>query len=48
MRDGKYTILVGRPEGKRLFHRPIHRRENSTAIHFEEVLCKDLDWIHVA
>jgi hypothetical protein len=48
MRDVKYTVLVVKPEGKRPLWRPRHRWENSTEMHLEEIMCKDLDWIHLA
>jgi len=36
-RRGAYTVLVGRPEGKRPFGRPRHRWENIIKINLQEL-----------
>jgi hypothetical protein len=39
-----YNILVGKPEGKRLFIRPRHRYR----MDLKEIGCENMDWIHLA
>jgi hypothetical protein len=36
-RRGAYTVLVGRPEGKRPFGRQRHRRENIIKMNLQEL-----------
>jgi len=42
-----YSILVGKPEGKRALGRPRRRWEN-IRMDLGEVWWEDLDWIHLA
>jgi hypothetical protein len=41
-------ILVGRPEGRRLLGRPGHRWEDNIKMDLREIVCGDVDWIHLA
>jgi hypothetical protein len=43
-----YSILVGKPEGKRSLGRPRHRREDNIGIDFREIGWEGVDWMHVA
>jgi hypothetical protein len=43
-----YSILVGKPEGKRLRGRPRHRREDNIRLDLTEIGWKYLDWMHMA
>jgi len=45
---GVYTILVGKPEGKRPLGRARHRWENNTKMDLQEVGCGGMDWIELA
>jgi hypothetical protein len=36
-KGGVYSVLVGKPEGKRMLRRPKHRWEDNVKIHLEEV-----------
>jgi len=47
-RRDAYRVLVGKPEGKRLFGRPRHRREDNMKTDFQEVGCGVMDWIEMA
>ena len=44
---GVYTVLVGKPEGKRL-RRPRRRWENNSKMDLQEVGCGGVDWIELA
>jgi hypothetical protein len=43
-----YKILVGKPEGKRLFGRLWHRWEDNIRMDFREVGWRDMDWMPLA
>jgi len=43
-----YTVLVGKPEGRRPLGRPRHRWEDNIKIDLQEVGCGDMDWIELA
>jgi len=43
-----YSILVGKPEGKRSLGRPRHRWEDNIGIDFREIGWEGVDWMHVA
>jgi hypothetical protein len=45
---GVYTVLVGKPEGKRPLVRPRHRWEDHIKAYSQEVGCGSLDWIDLA
>jgi len=47
-RRGVYTILVGKPEGKRPPGRPRLRWEDNNKIDIQEVGCGGMDWIDLA
>ena len=41
---GVYSVLVGKPQGKRPLGRPKHRWEDNIKMDFEEVGCEGMDW----
>jgi len=45
---GVHRILVGKPEGKRLFGRPRLRWEDNIKVNLKEVGCGGMDWIELA
>jgi hypothetical protein len=45
---GVYSVLVGKPEGKRPLGRPRLRRENNNKMDPQEVGCGGVDWVKVA
>ena len=45
---GVYRVLVGRPEGKRLLGRLMHRWEDNIKMNLQEVGCGGMDWIELA
>jgi hypothetical protein len=45
---GAYTILVGRPEGRRPLGRPRRRWEDNIKMDFGDIGFVDVDWIHLA
>jgi hypothetical protein len=45
---GAYSILVGRPEGRRPLGRSRHRWEDNIKIDLMEIGFGDVDWIHLA
>jgi hypothetical protein len=47
-RRGVYWGLVGKPEGKKLLGRPIHRWEDNIKINLQKVGYGDMDWIRLA
>jgi hypothetical protein len=47
-RRGAYTILVGRPEGRRPLGRPRRRWEDNIKTDLEEVGWVGMDWIELA
>ena len=44
-RRGIYSVLVGKPEGKRPLGRSRHRCEDSIKMDLQEVGCGGTDWI---
>ena len=50
MGDGRgvYRVLVGKPEWKRSFGRPMRKWENNIKMDLQEVGCEGMDWIEVA
>jgi hypothetical protein len=47
-RRGVYSVLVGRPEGKRPLGRPRPRWEDNIKMDLQEVVCGGMDWIELA
>ena len=47
-RRGVFKVLVGKPEGKKLFGRPRCRWEDNIMMDHQEVGCGGLDWIELA
>jgi hypothetical protein len=45
---GAYSILVGRPEGRRPLGRPGRRWEDNIKMYLGEIEFGDVDWIHLA
>jgi hypothetical protein len=45
---GAYSILVGRPEGRRPLGRPRRRQEDNIKMDLREIGFGDMDWIHLA
>jgi hypothetical protein len=43
-----YSILVGKPEGKREVGKQRRRWENNITIGLREIGWEDVDWIHLA
>jgi len=43
-----YTVLVGKPEGKRPLGRPRRRWEDNINMDLQEVGCGSMDWIELA
>jgi hypothetical protein len=43
-----YSILVGKPEGRRPLGRPRRRWEDNIGMDLREVRFEDVDWIHLA
>jgi len=43
-----YSVLVGKPEGKRPFGRPRRRWEDNIKMNLQEVQCGGMDWIELA
>jgi len=43
-----YRVLVGKPEGKRQFGRPMCRWEDKFKMDLQEVRCGGMDWIKLA
>jgi hypothetical protein len=44
---GVYSILMGKPKGKRPLGRSRHRREDNIKMDLQEVGCGGMDWIGV-
>jgi hypothetical protein len=42
-----YSILIGKPEGKRLLIRPRHRWEDNIIIDLGQVRWESVDWIYL-
>jgi hypothetical protein len=47
-RGGAFSVLVGKPKGRRPFGRPRHRWEDDIKMVLREVGWVDTDWIAVA
>jgi len=47
-RRGLYSVLVGKPEGKRPLGRPRRRWEDNIKMDLQEVGCGSVDWIEMA
>jgi len=47
-RRNVYSVLVGKPEGKRSLGRPRSSWENNIKIDLQEVRCGGMDWIELA
>jgi hypothetical protein len=45
---GAYRVLVWKPEGRKSFGRPRHRRVENINIDFRDVGWVDMDWIDLA
>jgi hypothetical protein len=45
---GVYTVLVGKPEGKRPLGRPRRRWEDNIKMDLQEVRCEGMDWFDLA
>jgi hypothetical protein len=43
-----YSILVGKPEGRRPLGRPKRRWDDNIRMDFREIGFGDVDWIHLA
>jgi hypothetical protein len=44
---GVYTVLVGKPEGKRPLGRPRLRWKDNIMMNLQEVGCGSMDWIEL-
>ena len=47
-RRGVYSVLVGKPEGKRPLGRPRRRWEDNIKMDLQEVGCGGMEWIELA
>ena len=47
-RRGVYSVLVGKPEGKRPLGRPRRRWKDNIKIDLQEVGCGCMEWIELA
>ena len=47
-RRGAYSVLLGKPEGKRPLGRPRCRREDNIRMDIQEVGCGGMEWIDLA
>ena len=45
---GKYSVLVGKPEGKKPLGRPRHRWEDNIKLDLQEMECGGVDWVKLA
>ena len=43
-----FSVLVGKPEGKRPLGRPRRRWEDNIKVDLQEVRCENMDWIDLA
>jgi hypothetical protein len=43
-----YTVLVGKPEGKRPLGRSRSRWEDNIKADLQELVCRGMDWIELA
>jgi len=47
-RDGKCTLFVAKPEGKRPLRRPRHRWEDNIKMDIMEICWEGVNWIYLA
>jgi hypothetical protein len=47
-RRGAHRVLVGKPEGRRVYGRPRNRSVGNIRIDFKEIGWKGLEWIDLA
>ena len=47
-RRGVYSVLAGKPNGKRPIRRPRRRWEDNIKMYLQEVRCGGMDWIDLA
>ena len=47
-RRGVFTVLVGKPEGKKPLGRPRHRGDSNTKMDLQEIGCGGMNWIELA
>jgi len=47
-RRDAYRFMVGKPEGKRPFGRPMRKREDNIKMDLQVVGCGGMDWIELA
>ena len=45
---GVYSVLVGKPEGKKPLGKPRHRWEDNIQMDHQELVCGGMDWIELA
>jgi hypothetical protein len=43
-----YSVLVGRPEGKKPLGRPRRRWEDNIKLDVQDVGCRSMDWVDLA
>jgi hypothetical protein len=43
-----YSVLVGKPDGKRPFGRPRLRWEDNIKMDLQKVVCEGMEWIELA
>jgi hypothetical protein len=43
-----YSVLVGKPEGKRPHGRPRHKWEDNITTDLREIAWESVDWMHLA
>jgi hypothetical protein len=43
-----YSVLVGRPEGKKQLERPRRRWEDNIKLDVQDVGCRSMDWVDLA
>jgi len=48
VRRGVYSVLLGKPEGRRPLRRPRHRWVDNIRMDLREVGCGYMDWIELA
>jgi hypothetical protein len=46
--ESVYSVVVGKPEGKRPLGRPRHRWKDNIKMDLQEVGCEGMDWIELA
>jgi len=48
VREEAYSVLVGKPEGKRPLGRPMRKWEDNIKMNLQDVGCEGMDWIEQA